>query len=83
MSEVMTILSAFHQSHYRDFKAFYLKHVCQHLRSEFPQLVSYSRFVDLMPRALVPLCTYLHTRKGRCTGSTFAMPSPQTFSLSA
>jgi hypothetical protein len=33
--------------------------------------VSYSRFVELMPRALVPLCGYLHTRKGRCTGITF------------
>jgi hypothetical protein len=30
--------------------------------------VSYPRFVELMPRALVPLCCYLHTRKGRCMG---------------
>ncbi len=27
-SEVMTILIAFHQSNYRTFKHFYLKHVC-------------------------------------------------------
>lgn len=33
----------------RDFKTFYLEHVCQYLRSEFPNLVSYNRFVELMP----------------------------------
>jgi len=27
MSEIMTILIAFHQSHYRDFKAYYCQHV--------------------------------------------------------
>ena len=48
-SEVMTIVVAFHQSHYRTFKAFYTEHVRQHLRSEFPHLVSYNRFVELLP----------------------------------
>jgi hypothetical protein len=43
----------------------------EHLRPYFPVLVSYSRFVELMPRAVVPLCGYLSTRKGRCTGITF------------
>jgi hypothetical protein len=32
--------------------------VTPHLRWAFPQLVSYSRFVELMPEALVPLCAY-------------------------
>jgi Transposase DDE domain len=40
-------------------------------RAYFPALVSYSRFVELLPRAVVPLCGYLSTRKGRCTGITF------------
>ena len=35
----MTILIHFHQSHYRDFKAYYTQHVSQHMRAE--QLVSY------------------------------------------
>jgi hypothetical protein len=43
-SEIMTILIHFHQSHYRDCKAFYTGHVLAHLRSDFPGLVSYSRF---------------------------------------
>jgi hypothetical protein len=39
-SEIMTILIGFHQSHYRNFKAYYLEHVCQYQRWEFPGLVS-------------------------------------------
>jgi len=48
-SELMTILILFQTSHYRTFKAYYTEHVQIHLRAEFPQLVSYSRFVELMP----------------------------------
>ena len=54
-SEIMTILILFHQSHYRTFKAYYTEYVQRHLRSEFPTLVSYQRFVELMPTVLVPL----------------------------
>ena len=71
LSELMTIIVFFHASHYRDFKHYYTEYVERHLRPYFPALVSYSRFVELMPRVLVPLCGYLHTRKGRCTGITF------------
>ena len=76
LSEVMTIIVSFHASHYRGFKHYYTDYVAVHLRSEFPTLVSYSRFVELMPRVLVPLCSYLHTRKGRCTGITFIDSTP-------
>ena len=58
----------FHQSHYRDFKAYYTQHVMKHLKSEFPTLVSYNRLVELMPTMLLPLCVYLHQRKGTVTG---------------
>jgi len=71
-SEVMTILIAFHQSHYRDFKAFYREQVLKSWRSEFPGLVSYTRFVEYIPSALVPLIMYLRTQcMGRCTGLSF------------
>ena len=49
VSEAMTIMIHFHQSHYRHFKAYYTEYVQEHLRSEFPRLVSYERFVGLMP----------------------------------
>lgn len=71
LSEIMTILVNFHCSHYRTFKHYYTESVQPHLRPYVPTLVSYTRFVELIPRALVPLCCYLHTRKGRCTGIAF------------
>ncbi len=70
-SEIMTILIHFHQSHYRDFKAFYTQHVLAHLRSEFPDLISYSRFVDLIPSVLFPLAASLETCRGQCNGLSF------------
>ena len=72
VSEVMTILIHFHQSHYRNFKAYYCEHVLPHLRSEFPGLVSYTRFVDFIPSALIPLCAYFRQScLGDCTGVSF------------
>lgn len=71
VSEIMTILIHFHQSHYRDFKAYYTEHVCQHLRAEFPKLVSYERFVALLPSVLGPLSAYLRSLYGGCHGISF------------
>ena len=76
LREIITVIMYFHASHYRDFKHYYTEYVAVHLRSEFPALMSYSRFVKLTPRALVPLCSYFHTRKGRCTGITFVDSTP-------
>ena len=72
ISAIMTILIYFHQSHSRHFKASYPEHVLKHLRSEFPGLVSYTRFVEWIPSVLVPLCVYLRTAcLGRWTGISF------------
>jgi hypothetical protein len=70
-SEVMTILIHFHQSHYRTFKAYYIEHVQVHLTSEFPHLISYTRFVALIPGVMVPMLAYLQSRFGACTGISF------------
>ena len=71
LSEVMTIITLFHASGYRNFKAYYTEQVLKQYAWAFPRLVSYGRFVELMPSALVPLCGYLQTRKGRCSGISF------------
>lgn len=71
MSEIMTIVVYFHTSGYRDFKHYYKQYVLEHLRGAFPKLVSYNRFVELMQGVLIPLCSLLHTRKGRVTGISF------------
>lgn len=70
-TEILTILILFQQSGYRTFKGFYTQHVQVALRQEFPRLVSYTRFVELMARFLVPLAIYLHTQRGACTGISF------------
>lgn len=76
MSEMMTIVIHFHQHGYREFKRYYVKYVQRHLRREFPKLVSYNRFVELMSRLIIPLMTYLHCHRGKCTGISFVDSTP-------
>jgi hypothetical protein len=71
LSEVMTIIVYFHASGYRNFKQYYLEYVKRHLRAEFPELVSYNRFVELMKGAVVPLSVYLENCKGEVSGIAF------------
>jgi hypothetical protein len=76
LSEIMTILVLFHASGYRTFKHFYLDHVCQYLRGEFPRLLSYNRLVERIPQALAALACYLKTRMAYCTGINFIDSTP-------
>ena len=71
LSEVMTIVVNSHQSGYRTFKDYFLRSVRPPLSWAFPHLVSYTRFVELMAAALVPLCASLQMRKGKSQGVAF------------
>jgi len=71
LSEITTILILFQGSGYRNFKTYYLDYVCRHLRSEFPNLISYPRFVYLMPRALVALTLLMLKMRGKTNGIAF------------
>ena len=71
LSEVMTILIGFHQSYYRNFKSYYLEKVQTQWQSHFPKLVSYNRFIEWIPDTLIPLCGYLRSCFGTCTGISF------------
>lgn len=71
LSEIMTIIVLFHLSHYRTFKDFYLESVCQHMSPYFPRLVSYNRFIELMPHVLMPLAVLLHCCQGKETGKYY------------
>lgn len=75
-SEVMTLAIHFHQQGYRDLKHYYQKHVCEHLQAEFPQRVSYGRFVELLQAVALPLCGFLKSRMGRATGVAFIDSTP-------
>ena len=75
-SEVMTILVHFHQKQYKNFKAYYQDYVCGQLRWAFPNLVSYSRFVQLSQEVLTPLFIFLNTCFGACSGTSFIDSTP-------
>jgi hypothetical protein len=71
-SEIITLLIAFHSGHFRNFKHFYLHYVAIHLRSDFPGLVSYNRFIELSHRSAIAFMLFLHhCCRGECTGISF------------
>lgn len=71
-SEIITILIAFHSGQFRNFKHFYLYYVCEHLKSEFPGVVSYNRFIELSHRCALAFMLFLHHQcRGECTGISF------------
>jgi hypothetical protein len=77
LSEVMTIQVLFHISGYRNFKTFYNGYVRHHLRSWFPNLVSYNRMVELCSSSLIPLAIFLKKKAtGDCTGISFIDSTP-------
>jgi len=77
VSEVVTITVLFHLSGIRTFKHFYLFYVQKHLKKEFPNTVSYNRFVELMQANMFPLTLYMKTCcLGQCTGISFIDSTP-------
>jgi hypothetical protein len=76
-SEVITILIIFHQGQFRNFKHFYINYVQLHMRSYFPETVSYNRFVELQQKVMLPMCVFLQMYcLGKCTGISFVDSTP-------
>ena len=75
-SEIMTIIIHFHQANYRNFKHYYKNHVCKYLSKEFPGLLSYNRFVELMATVVLPLTAYLQSRLAKSSGISFVDSTP-------
>lgn len=77
VSEVMTLQVLFHLSGIRTFKKFYTHYVCAQLKELFPDLVSYTRMVELCSQTMIPLAVYLKTQAtGSCTGISFIDSTP-------
>ena len=76
-SEVITIMIMFHQSHCRDLKFFYINYIQVHCKSDFPETVSYNRFVELQQKALFPMVSFLQfCCLGKCTGISIIDSTP-------
>lgn len=71
LSEAITIVVMFHNTGYRTFKDYYTRFVTSFLKSYFPKLLSYSRFVNLMKTCLFPLFVFSQGCLGQCTGISF------------
>lgn len=67
----LSTLIRFHQSHYRRFEAYYTECVMTRLNPEFPDLVSYNRFVELTLTLIIPLLAYHQQCQGTCSGIFF------------
>jgi hypothetical protein len=76
LSEIMSIIVLFHLSHHRNFKSFYLSHVTQHMRKDFPTFVSYTRFVELMKMAAIPLALFMQGLAKHQTDIYYADSTP-------
>lgn len=71
-SEVITIMILFHLKGYRCLKHFYINHVKQYMQSDFPETVSYNRFVELQKKSVLPMVVFLQTScLGKCSGISF------------
>lgn len=71
-SELITIYLLFQSSGYRDFKHYYFGCVLQgDLRKAFPQALSYTRFVAIIPRIFIPLCAFLNSIRADFDGIGF------------
>ncbi len=72
ISEIMTIAIFYHHSKYKCFKYFYIEKILADYKEFFPNIVSYNRFIELMPRVIIPLICFLnYTRMAESTGISF------------
>ena len=60
-SEMMSILIFYHHSGMKCFKYYYNRIVRGCMHSHFPKLVSYNRFIELMPRYMTHLWVFLNS----------------------
>jgi len=58
LSELMTIIIAYHSSGFKNFKTYYF-YLREQMGSEFPKILSYSRFIEWKPYCLIPIFFYL------------------------
>jgi transposase len=71
LSEALTMMIMYHTSYAKNFKYFYKSYIEYLHKDDFPGALSYSRFVELMPRLYMPLNVLMHMLLGEETGIYF------------
>jgi Transposase DDE domain len=71
LGELLTIMIIFHTSYAKNFKYFYKSYIEHFYCQDFPNAVSYNRFVELISRLFMPLNVLLHLLFGKETGIYF------------
>ena len=71
LSEMLTIMIMYHTSYAKNFKYFYKTCIEYIHKEDFPNALSYNRFVELMPRLFMPLNMLLHLLFGEEAGTYF------------
>lgn len=75
--EVTTFMVLFQLSGIRCIKWFYSQYLAKHMLQEFPNLVSYNRFVELQKKSSFPTAVFAKTCEiGECTGISFVDSTP-------
>src|SRR5688572_13219423 len=68
ISEMLTIILMYHTSGSKNFKYFYKLHIEYLHKQDFPNAVSYNRFIELIPRLFMTLNILMHLLKKTETG---------------
>jgi len=76
LSEIMTIMIMYHTSYAKNFKYFYKTCIEYIHKDDFPNALSYNRFIALMPRLFMPLNILVHTLLGKTTVTYFIDTTP-------
>ena len=71
LGEIMTIMIMYHTSYAKNFKYFYKTCIEYIHKDDFPNALSYNRFVELMPKLFLPFNILLHMLFGEKTGTYF------------
>jgi hypothetical protein len=71
-AEMMTIMICFHCGSFRNLKHFYPYYVVEYLQNNSPSLLSYSRFVELERKVMIPFVLFLKSVCfGKCADISF------------
>jgi hypothetical protein len=71
LSEMLVIVIMHHTSYAKNFKYFYKTCIQYIHKNDFPNALSYNRFIELIPRLFIPLNLLLHLLLGEETGTYF------------